>query len=333
MSNQLVSIIIPAYNAAQYITPTIDSVIEQTYQNLEIIIVNDGSTDNTSALVKSYSDPRIRYLEQENLGQCKASNLGLSVMKGDLVKFLDSDDILNTEHIGLQVRKLNHRTDAICSCEWGRFYDNKPSSAQFIPETTWKDLPSLQWITTSLEQPAEMMAAWLWLIPKQILDKAGFWHEELSLNNDFEFSCRILMAAEEVLFAKGARVFYRSGNSSLSAVKSTKAYEAAFLSTKLGCSYLLARDNSQRMRRLCANKMQQWVYQFYPLYEDLYIEIEKEVKLLGGSDVKPGGGSIFKFLCSLFGWRMSKRIQFFFYRLGYERIARYKMNRIRAQRA
>jgi glycosyltransferase involved in cell wall biosynthesis len=264
ISKPLVSVIIPAYNAGGYITATIDSVLGQTYQNLEIIIINDGSTDNTSSIVNSYSDPRIRFIEQENRGQCKASNAGLSVMKGDLIKFLDADDILNSMHIELQVQRLNHRTDAICSCEWGRFYDGNPSSAQFVAEAVWKDLSSLEWVMASLQQPAEMMGAWLWLIPKPILDKAGFWNEELSLNNDFEFSCRILMAAEEVLFTPGAKLFYRSGNSSLSASKNKAAYEAAFLSTKLGSSYLLEKENTALMRQICANKFQQWVYQFYP---------------------------------------------------------------------
>jgi len=319
MTEPLVSIIIPAFNAGNYIGSSIDAVLRQTYTNLEIIVVNDGSTDDTASVIKSYTDKRIRYIEQQNGGQCKASNTGLLHAAGELIRFFDADDVLNKEHIELQVKKLNNKTDAICSCEWGRFYNGIPESAQFEPETVWQDMNPLDWLKNALQQKSTMMGGWLWLIPRAIIDKTGGWDERLSLNNDFEFSIRLLLNANEVLFATGAKLYYRTGDQTLSVTKSKAAYEAAYLSTQLGCSYLLSEENTSLMCRLCANRYQEWIYQIYPSYPDLCRKMEKEISDLGGSDTKVGGGIILKLLTVFFGWKMAKKIQSFFYKLGYKK--------------
>ncbi len=92
----LVSVIIPAYNRAHTVAETIDSVLQQTYQNLEIIVVDDGSKDNTQEVLRSYGT-KIRNIHQENAGQMAARNRGIRESSGEIVTFLDSDDLwLNT---------------------------------------------------------------------------------------------------------------------------------------------------------------------------------------------------------------------------------------------
>ena len=89
----------PAYNAEKYIREAINSVLEQTHPDWELLIINDGSTDRTGQIAGSYPDPRIRYFEQSNTGVSAARNLGLSEMKGDYFCFLDADDIYPKESI------------------------------------------------------------------------------------------------------------------------------------------------------------------------------------------------------------------------------------------
>ncbi|MBC2360540.1 glycosyltransferase [Listeria welshimeri] len=91
----LVSIIIPVYNVEKYVERCLDSVINQTYTNLEIIVVNDGATDNSAEIIKSYTDERIRYFEKENGGQATARNFGLDVANGDYIVMVDSDDYIS----------------------------------------------------------------------------------------------------------------------------------------------------------------------------------------------------------------------------------------------
>ncbi len=93
--NHLISIIMPAYNVEEYIRATIDSVVNQTYKNWELIIIDDGSTDNTASIIKDYvkKESRIKYLFQPNSKQAIARNYGISFANGTILAFLDSDDL------------------------------------------------------------------------------------------------------------------------------------------------------------------------------------------------------------------------------------------------
>ncbi len=92
MSDPLVSIIIPAYNVAAYIRESIDSVLAQTISDWELIVVNDGSMDDTTAIVRNYNDLRIMLIEQDNAGVSAARNAGIAKAKGEFVAVLDADD-------------------------------------------------------------------------------------------------------------------------------------------------------------------------------------------------------------------------------------------------
>jgi len=111
MNEPLVSIIMPVYNGEKYIKEAIDSVINQTYKNWELIIVNDGSKDNTEEIIKSYNDKRIKYFYQENKGVSAARNKALEVAKGKYITFLDSDDYLPPNSIKARVEYLEKNPD------------------------------------------------------------------------------------------------------------------------------------------------------------------------------------------------------------------------------
>lgn len=100
----LVSIIMPVYNAEKYVAEAIDSVIAQSHQNWELLIINDGSTDSTSEIIQNYKDRRIHFFEQENSGVSVARNVGLAHMKGDYFCFLDGDDCLPVESLSSKLQ-------------------------------------------------------------------------------------------------------------------------------------------------------------------------------------------------------------------------------------
>lgn len=101
----LVSVVIPAYNAAAFLRQTLDSVLTQTYHYLEVIVVDDGSTDDTARILDEYRG-RLRVLQQRNAGQAAARNHGAQRAGGDLLAFLDSDDLWDREKIARQVEML-----------------------------------------------------------------------------------------------------------------------------------------------------------------------------------------------------------------------------------
>lgn len=111
-ASPLVSVVIPAYNAAALIGETLDSVLAQTYPNLEVLVVDDGSTDDTPQVLDRYAD-RIRVLRQANAGQAAARNCGAREARGELMAFLDSDDLWDPDKIARQVALLGRFPEAL----------------------------------------------------------------------------------------------------------------------------------------------------------------------------------------------------------------------------
>ena len=107
----LVSVMMPVYNAQDYLAQAVDSVLGQTYENWELVIVDDGSTDRSAEIAKSYADPRIRLFRQENAGESVARNQALLHMTGEYVAFLDADDYFLPNHLELSVGYLMDHPD------------------------------------------------------------------------------------------------------------------------------------------------------------------------------------------------------------------------------
>src|SRR3990170_2838516 len=106
-----VSVIIPTYNREKYIVETLQSVFAQTFTDYEVIVIDDGSTDNTADVLRPYLD-RIVYIRKPNGGQGSARNVGIKVAKGEYIAFLDSDDLWMPEKLELQVKYLDNNKDA-----------------------------------------------------------------------------------------------------------------------------------------------------------------------------------------------------------------------------
>ena len=101
-----VSVIMPSYNSAEFILNSINSILAQTYQDFEIIIIDDGSKDNTRKIIESLNNPKIVYIYQDNAGPGAARNTGLAVAKGELIAFLDADDSWKPQKLEIQVKKF-----------------------------------------------------------------------------------------------------------------------------------------------------------------------------------------------------------------------------------
>lgn len=131
----LVSIMMPAYNAEQFITQALESVLNQTYQNWELIIVNDGSTDHTPNLILKYDDPRIQIIHQSNGGESIARNTALRYMRGEFIAFLDADDVFLERHLELGVAYL--KTHANCEGVYsdGYYIDTQGNRLQSLSDS------------------------------------------------------------------------------------------------------------------------------------------------------------------------------------------------------
>ncbi|MBI2033712.1 MAG: glycosyltransferase [Candidatus Liptonbacteria bacterium] len=129
----LVSVITPAYNAVVYLGDTIRSVLAQTYQNFEHIIIDDGSTDETETAVRAFSDHRVKYIRQKNSGQSTARNAGIAAAKGKYIALLDADDFFLPDKLSLQVGYLEaHPVCDFCYCKVYHFFHNDPGKTYYF---------------------------------------------------------------------------------------------------------------------------------------------------------------------------------------------------------
>jgi glycosyltransferase involved in cell wall biosynthesis len=309
----LISVCIPCFNSEKYVGETINCLLNQTYKNLEVIVVDDGSTDGSVPILKRIADNRFKYVIQPNKGAAAARNAACQLSSGEYIKFMDADDLLNPEFIETQLLKIIERPGCIASAKWGRFFAEDASDFKLAPEKIWRDLPGIDWLVSSLvDSGTNMVQPGIFLIPRNIIEMAGPWNEELSLIDDFEFMARIIANSKYVLFCEEAVLMYRSGlGNNLSAKKTGKHMQSAFDSVRLGTQKILATRNDAQSRLACANTYQRWAYQFYPYHRDLCNKMEREIKLLGGSSINLGGGKMTHLLCGLTGWKMAKRLKMF----------------------
>lgn len=309
----LVSVCIPAYNSEKFAAETIRCILNQTHQHIEVIVVNDGSTDGTAVVLDQIQDPRFRYVSQPNKGAAAARNAAFQLSSGSFIKFMDADDLINENCIQNQLQRIIAEPGSIASAKWGRFYSNDGTDFKLAIEKVWKDLPGIDWLVNSLiDTGANMMQPGIFLIPRAIIEKAGAWNESLSLIDDFDYMVRVLAASEKVLFCDGAILKYRSGvSNNLSGKNSPVHMLSAFSALNLGVENILKAKNDKRSRLACANTFKRWSYLFYPNYMDYYIAIENEIEQLGGSDISIVGSRSFNILAMLIGWKKAKKIKMY----------------------
>jgi len=186
----LVSVIIPAYNAELHIKRAIESAIKQTYKNLEIIIIDDGSTDRTADIIKSFKDPRIIYLYQKSKSQGSARNYGIIKSKGKYITFLDADDFYLPEKVEKQIRFLiSHPEYKFTYCELLHFYSNNPcvffkKKYKCNHGSVFKDLLKINFV----KNPNAVM------VSKEVFNKVGLFNEKRYFPEDWEMWIRISQA-------------------------------------------------------------------------------------------------------------------------------------------
>lgn len=300
----------PAYNVAPYIGETISCLLNQSYQNIEIIIVNDGSTDETITIVKKFNSQKINVISVQNGGAAKARNIAYQKSNGDYIIFLDADDLLSNEFIKNQLLTLHGDDESIVLSGWGRFYKSINEDFKFNNDLPAKSFTFEYWICTNWQNNNSNTPPGRLLIPKQILDKAGGWDENLSLNDDFEFFTRVALKSKKIIPNFSSTYYYRSGIGGLSSYKGEKAYLSLFKSFKQ--SFDLCQKHfphHQTVKNACANLWQAYIYEVYPFMEEERKYANTEIYRLGGSNIKFISGGVTKCFVKLFGWKFTKRLK------------------------
>ena len=320
-----VSVIIALYNAEKFIADTLFSVINQTWKNIEIIVVNDGSKDTSREVVERLNISNLNFYNRKNEGQCASSNFGLSKSSGELIKFLDADDILAYDCIEKMVLKWRENPNRLVFGQW-HYFVNDVSHVKLYNSVVYKDYDSaLNWYVDVLENAGAMLAGWMWLIPRSILKKAGGWDERLHLMNDFEFSTRLILNSDGIGFAKDALHYYRKGlENAMTSSMNEKIALSIYTGLKEAMGNILKKENSNRMRKGFAYQFQKWVFQFYPNQKTITKKMELIIIDLGGCEVKPEGGMLFKLLNTILPWTWVKQLQYIMHKTVWKPVLKYK---------
>lgn len=307
----LVSIIIPSYNAQEWIAEAIQSAIAQTWARKEIIVVDDGSSDRTAEVARRFASTEVVVLSTPNRGAAAARNHALGLSQGDYIQWLDADDLMAPDKIERQLAMLGEDRSRriLLSSPWARFY-YRTSSARFLQTSLCQDLSPIEWLLTKMGENLHMQTA-TWLTSRELAEAAGPWDTRLLSDDDGEYFCRVLLASERTRFVPGTGIFYRvTGCNCLSSIgKSDKKKEAMLLSMKLHIQYLRALEESERVRRACLNYMQTWYGTFYPERPDLAAELQGLAAELQGRLETPHLRWKYAWMEPLFGWKAARWAQ------------------------
>ncbi|MFT4901890.1 MAG: glycosyltransferase involved in cell wall biosynthesis [Lentimonas sp.] len=302
----LVTIIIPAYNSASTIRETLDVCSAQTWRRLQIIVVDDGSEDDTAAVVESHTDQRVQLMLQPNGGACRARNVGLHHAQGEFVQFIDADDTMEPNKIELQVRALDSAAaGSVAYGSWWEFFDTQLGSTQ-VGFNQGRDFDcAMDWLFYSMSE-GFYLPPHCWLVPRAVVADAGPWDEKLKQNQDGEYFSRILENATAVKWVPASTSYYRSGyDASISSVRGRECTHSLIRAAGLTRDRMLAYAGEDLDQRALISALYlRILYRMDPSDFELTQQIWSEIDELGLPPRSiPVGGKKFRKLKALFGWR------------------------------
>jgi glycosyltransferase involved in cell wall biosynthesis len=307
---RLISILIPAFNERKWIASTLESAIGQTWPRKEIIVVDDGSTDDTLAIARRFASKGVAFVTQEHQGAAAARNMALSVSQGDYIQWLDANDLLAADKIERQVLELDRCSSRmLLSSAWGRFM-YRHYRAEFVPTGLWRDLSPVEWLLCKVRDNVFMQTA-TWLVSRELTEAAGPWNTRLHVDDDGEYFRRVLLASDGVRFVPQSRVFYRmSGRGRLSQIgRSDRKIEANFRSIEANIRCLLSLEDSERVRAACMRYLQTGLVYAYPERPDIVEAAGRIAEELGGRLTRPTLPRKYAPIDALFGRVTARRVQ------------------------
>ena len=207
--NPLVSVIVPVYNVEKYLRQCLDSILGQTYKNLEIIIVNDGSTDSSANIIKEYkkTDDRIVVISQKNQGLSAARNAGVKKATGNYIMFVDSDDWIAPDIV--EYLRPGRADVSICS----HYESSEGKNVSFNKSFKRKSMNPKMALTAMLKEHGFMVSAWGKLYKKDLFEDVFF--PVGKLHEDLGTTYKLILASKKVVFLPEPKYYYRQREDSI----------------------------------------------------------------------------------------------------------------------
>jgi glycosyltransferase involved in cell wall biosynthesis len=308
----LVSILVPAYNASSSISAALSSAFAQTWPNVEVIVVDDNSSDDTLSRAQTFaaqhSGRELRIISQPKAGAASARNHALRFARGDFIQFLDADDLLAPDKIALQLDALRSAQPlALASGTWGRF-QSQPDETRWSNEAVAKARSGVEFLQLHYET-GSMMQTSAWLAPRALLDLSGPWDESLSLNDDGEYFARVMLRSSAIVPVPTARCHYRTGiGPSLSRRRDPCALVSLHRSIALTTAHLIAADSSVRSCAAAGRAWRTLAFELYPDAPSLACSARAAAVGLGEPSTPLGGPAWVGHLARFIGWSLARRL-------------------------
>jgi glycosyltransferase involved in cell wall biosynthesis len=260
-------------------------------------------------VARQFASKTVSIVTQENQGASTARNRAFELCQGDYIQWMDADDLLSPDKVAKQMESAQtcQGKRVLFSSAWGAFM-YRVSKAQFSPTSLWCDLSPLEWLLRKMGQNLHMQTA-TWLVSRELTEAAGPWDTRLSLDDDGEYFCRVVLASDAIRFVPDAKVFYRQpGLNRLSNIdRSDKKLESQFLSMQLHVDYLRSFEETERVRSASLTYLQTWFGCFFEERPDLARELGRLAATLGGRLEAPSLPWKYLWIQKLFGWTVAKQ--------------------------
>ena len=211
-----ISIIVPVYNVEKYLEKCIDSILNQTFKEFELILVNDGSKDSSGTICDKYTekDSRIKVVHKKNGGLSSARNAGLSIAKGKYIGFIDSDDYINKDMYSLLYENIISTNSDIAICGFKKVYSYNDESEDILTDTKICVLNNIEALNMMYsENGVDFVVAWNKLYKRNLFDDLEF--KDGKLHED-EFIChQILYKSKQVVYNRTQLYYYLQRSSSI----------------------------------------------------------------------------------------------------------------------
>ena len=303
MKNPVISVIMPAYNAEKYIGESIESVLSQQYAHWELLIINDGSSDNTQQIIDKYilQDNRIRTFYQENSKQGKARNLGIQNARGEYIAFLDSDDIMFPDRLSYQFQTLvNSNFDMLFNNAYKFSYDYRADNLKdfLVKDEIFKGKAALN---RFLEMnPVPMLTV---LVRKQALEEVGCFSINPLFENaeDYHLWLKLLQAGKNIFSTDKVVGAYRLYEQSTTFYDSLSFVDSVFAITDI----LKEKKDSKELKKIIKQKKRMFIAQTRKMPQEIYFS--KIKKMLSIHPSNSFHYTMIKKLDLFFGRKTSRR--------------------------
>jgi len=308
------------FNCSVFLNKAINEVMRQTYSNIELIIVDDQSTDDSFLIANKFVSDTCKVIQQKNAGAAVARNTGLKFASGTYIQFLDADDYISADKIEKQVEALADRINVIAVCNYASFInDGEIKGLKSVDQSSFiysSNNPSdfLINLLGANGKESNFIQTNCWLIPRAIIDKSGPWRNYRCPDDDGEFFSRVILSSEKIIYVPDILNFYRRQNNDykLSSNSSKKYVQNTLLSIDLKFKYLKSIHSSSKLNMAFAKQYFDFAVYNYPS-NILFSKIAfRKYKQLNQKVVLPLlGGKCVEMFIKIFGWRFVRLLKYY----------------------